>query len=846
MSQTITLDATPGLGHQVLHCHQGDVGREVKIAIVSRDGYEVPSGATVKIEATKPSGMGFTITGTATDNIVTFETTNEMTDECGQFPAQCRISSGDTLIFTSNFLLTVEGSAHPDTVVDGSIDQFIPEMTLLVERAETAAETVEEAASLAPRISAAESDIDLLDARIDQIVAPSGSAPSAAEVTDARIGANGVTYSSLGTAIRTQVTDLKSDIRGGSLFSGSQTGRYVLLDKHFPLQKGAKITVTISSISEYTSYLSIIFMKDSTGDQGYQETFIYDNYVGAYTVVLDEDYDRIVIYADEGVTLTFSIEYDSLSNRMREKVNEIGAIEASLTAYPLTQSTLFPIYPKVGDKIKVTVNSITGTTTLFIHGHTSDGVLTMTSVGEYIFTAMYDGQLQATVVSGTVDSEIFIESELSKAVEDLQTSKADLSEILAQKNLALEVGTIDVTWGSNYESTAYMRTPTYIDEATIKYSFGDKCKSRVFAYEADGTYVGVYCGQYGFTNDWSKAVLMTSPITLSDLGGESDYKYRLDFLEFTDVVSSATVDGSLLVNQVKSTASKLPKVYTVGVGKDFATFTEMLTALEGNADTKTVYVDAGTYDIFTEMGGADFIASVDADTETWDSVCKIVPPNTTIIGLGNVVLTWNPTDAQIIDQKHAFLFSPLNVAGNCVIKNIRIECSNCRYGIHDETSGRAEFNGAVHEYENVVVNVTHSTYGLLFPYCAGHNKNMRCTFKNCTFISPRTVAWSTHDWSAGANENSLFEFENCLFLRNNADMDGDIRLSSSDSVGRLDKVKIVGSVFRTLAFDTEWQATVKQGYDVETMLCKSYSIYYSDYIDSSSRVAPRNYLVIPN
>ena len=212
MSQTITLDATPGLGHQVLHCHQGDVGREVKIAIVSRDGYEVPSGATVKIEATKPSGMGFTITGTVTDNIVTFETTNEMTDECGQFPAQCRISSGDTLIFTSNFLLTVEENAHPDTVVDGSIDQFIPEMTLLVERAETAAATVEDAASLAPRISAAESDIDLLDARIDQIIAPSGSAPSAAEVTDARIGADGVTYSSLGTAIRTQVTDLKSEM----------------------------------------------------------------------------------------------------------------------------------------------------------------------------------------------------------------------------------------------------------------------------------------------------------------------------------------------------------------------------------------------------------------------------------------------------------------------------------------------------------------------------------------------------------------------------------------------------------------------------------------------------------
>ena len=51
-----------------------------------------------------------------------------------------------------------------------------------------------------------------LGARIDAIIAPSGEAPSAAEVTDARIGANGVTYPSLGAAIRTQVGDINASI----------------------------------------------------------------------------------------------------------------------------------------------------------------------------------------------------------------------------------------------------------------------------------------------------------------------------------------------------------------------------------------------------------------------------------------------------------------------------------------------------------------------------------------------------------------------------------------------------------------------------------------------------------
>lgn len=49
------------------------------------------------------------------------------------------------------------------------------------------------------------------EARIDNIIA--GEAPSAAEVTDARYGADGVTYTSLGTAIRTQFTDVKNHLK---------------------------------------------------------------------------------------------------------------------------------------------------------------------------------------------------------------------------------------------------------------------------------------------------------------------------------------------------------------------------------------------------------------------------------------------------------------------------------------------------------------------------------------------------------------------------------------------------------------------------------------------------------
>ena len=51
-----------------------------------------------------------------------------------------------------------------------------------------------------------------LQSQINQIVSPSGEAPSAAEVQNARIGADGVTYDTLGTAIRTQVNNINNDL----------------------------------------------------------------------------------------------------------------------------------------------------------------------------------------------------------------------------------------------------------------------------------------------------------------------------------------------------------------------------------------------------------------------------------------------------------------------------------------------------------------------------------------------------------------------------------------------------------------------------------------------------------
>ena len=68
------------------------------------------------------------------------------------------------------------------------------------------------ATNIASEISARQTTDSSLQSQIDQLVAPTGEAPTPAEIENARIGDDGVTYDTLGNAIRGQFSDVKSDI----------------------------------------------------------------------------------------------------------------------------------------------------------------------------------------------------------------------------------------------------------------------------------------------------------------------------------------------------------------------------------------------------------------------------------------------------------------------------------------------------------------------------------------------------------------------------------------------------------------------------------------------------------
>lgn len=94
----------------------------------------------------------------------------------------------------------------------GNIEQFQADISALQSGLATTN------ANLTSEANTRQTQDAVLQAEIDQIIAPTGEAPSAAEVQNARIGVDGTTYDTLGNAIRGQVSDLKNavnEIRNG-------------------------------------------------------------------------------------------------------------------------------------------------------------------------------------------------------------------------------------------------------------------------------------------------------------------------------------------------------------------------------------------------------------------------------------------------------------------------------------------------------------------------------------------------------------------------------------------------------------------------------------------------------
>ena len=149
-----------------------------------------------------------------------------------------------------------------------------------------------------------------------------------------------------------------------------------------------------------------------------------------------------------------------------------------------------------------------------------------------------------------------------------------------------------------------------------------------------------------------------------------------------------------------------PTVYTVGTNKQYTSFVDCINAMSDSGE-KVVYVYAGEYDIYEEMGGDNFVASM-STSSSWYEVNPIIPPNTKIIGIGNVLFKYNcPAN---IDSAKAVLLSCLNMRGTASVENINIECKNLRYAIHIEGSADSSFDYSKYLIKNCKIVRNDGTY----------------------------------------------------------------------------------------------------------------------------------------
>lgn len=147
-TQTEKVNIEPKSYLPVFRISQNDVGRTLKAHLVSDEGtITIPTSATVTMAGIKPSGLGYTVTGTFNGSDVSFETTAVMTDEAGQIESEIRIVDGETLIGTTNVVLNVEPNPHPSDTTDGQREPLVNEITALLNQITAQADRVEEYSS---------------------------------------------------------------------------------------------------------------------------------------------------------------------------------------------------------------------------------------------------------------------------------------------------------------------------------------------------------------------------------------------------------------------------------------------------------------------------------------------------------------------------------------------------------------------------------------------------------------------------------------------------------------------------------------------------------------------------
>lgn len=145
-TQSFNLDIIPqGVAPQV-YVSQYDKGQTWLISLfVNNLPFNIPSGASVTIQGTKPDSTGFQYACTFADNVVTAVEEQQMTILAGKIPCEIVVALGGAKIASLNFCLAVEPAAlRDDTQISETDLPLIEEAAEAVEQIPALIAQVEE------------------------------------------------------------------------------------------------------------------------------------------------------------------------------------------------------------------------------------------------------------------------------------------------------------------------------------------------------------------------------------------------------------------------------------------------------------------------------------------------------------------------------------------------------------------------------------------------------------------------------------------------------------------------------------------------------------------------------
>ena len=232
-TQYIKLNMVPSGYPPVLYMSQYDVGRPVGFVVSASGSTPDLDGYTVTLEGTRSDGTPVTAPVTTDGNICALETTATMTNKVDRYPAQIVVTDGNgnriasipvtMMVVKAAMNENAEGVEEDRSLYQqytGTVQSLIADIRTQLGAEASARQAADN--QLQSNINAEASTRATQDAslqsQINQLIAPSGEAPSAAEVENARVGADGTVYPTLGDAIRTQDTQLKSALAAYNAF----------------------------------------------------------------------------------------------------------------------------------------------------------------------------------------------------------------------------------------------------------------------------------------------------------------------------------------------------------------------------------------------------------------------------------------------------------------------------------------------------------------------------------------------------------------------------------------------------------------------------------------------------